>query len=246
MRHLFKKLSAFLVMLMCVSVTVQAQTEVMTMVVTKKNGDVTRFEAKNIAKVEWTNEDPRITTGTAKAIINGHQVDVPWVRLWENGPKFAEYNVGVTDGKAESYGGYYCWGSSIDKDPNQAYNKGLDSLTGNDDTATNLWGSAWRMPTQAEFQALLDNCDAKWTTLNGVNGCKFIGKGNYSSNCVFFPAAGSYYNDPRGQSNYCHYWSSTSSDDSANAHHLKISSTIHEELDNTRVYGYSVRAVLAE
>ncbi|MDO4824289.1 MAG: hypothetical protein Q4A08_09010, partial [Bacteroidales bacterium] len=37
---------------------------------------------------------PSATTGTAKATIGGSEVDVKWVQLWENGPKFAEYNVG--------------------------------------------------------------------------------------------------------------------------------------------------------
>lgn len=41
-------------------------------------------------------------TGTAKATIGATQVDVKWVQLWVDGPKFAEYNVGVTDGKVES------------------------------------------------------------------------------------------------------------------------------------------------
>lgn len=244
MRHLFNKLSAFLVMLMCVSATVQAQTEVMTMVVTKKNGDVTRFEAKNIAKVEWTNKIPAPTKGTSKAIINGNEVDVPWVQLWEDGPKFAEYNVGVTDGKAENYGGNYSWGSSIDKDPYLNYNEGTKNLTGSDDTATNLWGSNWRMPTQTELEALLANCDVEWTTVNGVNGNKYTGKNDYASNSVFLPAAGSrdatggYDQGLRGD-----YWSSTTDTD-YDSYLLSIFEDGQIVGKDFRFGGNSVRAVL--
>ena len=133
----------------------------------------------------------------ADAGISGNKVK--WVQLWENGPKFAEVNVGVTDGNAESYGGYYTWGGTYNNDPNLSgsswsddHNTGFSELshTGDDitDTATNLWGSNWRMPTQAELQALLSSCDVEWmdgrtkkynnTTVTGLL-CK--GKGAYAS-----------------------------------------------------------------
>lgn len=113
------------------------------------------------------------TTGYA-AIKGGGTVK--WVQLWKNGPKFAEYNVGVTDGKAESYGSYYYWGgiwpNGESEDWALAYkddhNTGTIDLTGDNDTATNLWGSNWRMATYEEFEALVDseNCThkgiAKW------------------------------------------------------------------------------------
>lgn len=248
MKQILNKLSAFLIMLMCMSATAQAQTEVMTMVVTKKNGDVTRFEAKNITTVEWTNKDPRIGIGTAKAQINSNMVDVKWVQLWENGPKFAEYNVGVTDGKAESAGGHYCWGSIIDKDPNNAYNPSTVALTGLNDTATKLWGSNWRMPTLAELQALLDNCDFEWTTVNGVKGYKFTGmKGSYKSNSVFFPAASCSINGSVMREDKGYYWSSV-----PDALYSYISNILSLESNSlsmatiNREWGCSVRAVLAE
>ena len=128
--------------------------------------------------VQWGNQDTgfpvrpvaaKPTKGTAKATINSVETDVNWVQLWENGPKFAEYNVGVTDGKAESYGEYYAWTENV---------------------ASTEWGSAWRMPTSAELQALIDNCTYEWTTVNDVPGRIYTGKGSYSSNSIFLPAAG--------------------------------------------------------
>ncbi|MCQ2205965.1 MAG: hypothetical protein MJZ43_04230 [Bacteroidaceae bacterium] len=186
---------------------------------------------------------PASSTGTAKRTGD---IDVNWMQLWENGPKFAEYNVGVTDGKAESYGGYYCWGGSIDKDPNGEYNVGSETLTGDDDTATKLWGSAWRMPTQEEFYNLLANCDVEWLTVNGVNGTKFTGKGDYASNSVFLPAAGicNYSEVILPGENGC-YGSSTSGD-SGYTSGLSFKSDNQWVYFGERYYGSSVRAVLAE
>ena len=152
-------------------------------------------------------------------------VEVNWVQLWAGGPKFAEYNVGVTDGKAESYGGYYTWAENI---------------------ASTEWGSAWRMPTQAEFGALLDNCDVEWTAVNSVNGRKFTGKGDYASNSIFLPAAG--YRDGGSivyLGNYGFYWSSTPVG-SNDAYQLYFNSGLKSVSYNKRSYGCPVRAVLAE
>ena len=185
------------------------------------------------------------TTGTAKATIGGSQVDVNWVQLWENGPKFAEYNVGVTDGKAESYGGYYAWGGSQDKVDD--HDTGDNVLSGDNDTATKLWGGNWRMPTKAELEALLSNCTVEWTQVNSVNGRKFTGKGAYASNSVFLPAAGYCYGgDAYDQGGKGYYWSSTPND-SYFARLLYFSSGDQYVSDYSfRDYGYSVRAVLAE
>ena len=172
-------------------------------------------------------------------------IDVNWVQLWAGGPKFAEYNVGAANNKAEDYGGYYCWGSSINKDSNAVYNNGTDALTDTDDTATNLWGSAWRMPTQAELEALLANCDVERTAVNGVNGRKFTGKGDYASNSVFLPSAGICDSGNVGvQGDDGYYWSSTPNGDLA--YYLYFKSDDRYVGHAYRFYGYSVRAVLAK
>ncbi len=195
------------------------------------------------------------TTGTAEvnesAGITGNKVN--WVQLWEGGPKFAEYNVGVTDGKAESFGGYYCWGSSIDKDSKGASKSGTDALTGTDDTATNLWGNNWRMPTKEELDNLLAKCDVKW--IDGstekynnttVTGLLCTGKDAYSSNSVFLPAAGYCYKGGDAcQVNYGFYWSSTPKDSSL-AYYLYFYSGNQSVDQNIRNRGFSVRAVLKE
>ena len=183
------------------------------------------------------------TTGTAKATIGGEDVDVNWVQLWENGPKFAEYNVGVTDSKAESFGGYYAWGGNQDKVDD--HNTGTDALSGDNDTATKLWGSKWRMPTQAEFEALLANCDVEWTAVNGVNGKKFTGQGDYASNSIFLPAAGSCNKGSvASQGSSGRYWSIAP--ESTFAYQLYFKSSSQSVGSYFRGYGLSVRAVLNE
>ena len=179
----------------------------------------------------------------ASAGITGNKVK--WVQLWENGPKFAEYNVGVTDGKAESFGGYYAWGGNQDKVDD--HNMGTDALSGTDDTATNLWGSNWRMPTKAELQALLDNCDVEWTTVNGVNGRKFTGKAEpYSSNSVFLPAGSNCYDGTVNSPGKYGYYRSSSPNGPSNAYYLYFESGKQYVNDGFRYFGYSVRAVLKE
>ena len=108
---------------------------------------------------------------------------VKWVQLWADGPKFAVCNVGVTDGKAESYGDYFTWANNI---------------------AGSKWGSSWRMPTKEDFQALLDNCTREPIENyngTGVNGVKFTGKGDFSGNSIFLPAAGIDINGVSGKAN---------------------------------------------
>ena len=58
------------------------------------------------------------------------------------------------------------------------------------DAANVHWGNGWRMPTNAEFDALIKNCDWSWATQNGVNGYIVKGRGAYVSNSIFLPAAG--------------------------------------------------------
>ena len=66
-----------------------------------------------------------------------------------------------------------------------------------DDAARANMGGNWRMPTEAEFQELLDNTDNEWIedfNGSGVNGRKFTSKTD-KSKYVFIPAAGFRTND---------------------------------------------------
>ena len=201
------------------------------------SGTLTFAENTNVKTVKVNFSNGTVTTRKA-------------VQLWENGPYFAEYNVGVTDGKAESFGGYYCWGSTVNKDASKAFKNGTSPISGEDDTATNLWGDNWRMPTQEELAALLNQENCKCTDNyngTGVKGLLCHGKEGtaFASNSVFLPAAGCcWLGDLYEQNTYCHYWSSTPFEiDHAYRLTTKYSKSI---VDDWRANGYSVRAVLAE
>ena len=214
----------------------------------KGNVLVAKYKSSQADNVVFKEEEPLGKTG--KAYAKAPNCDVNWVQLWKDGPKFAEYNVGATS--KTGYGGLYNWGMSNPQSSSNAsiYQSGTFVLSGNDDTATNLWGSNWRMPTKEEFEALLNNqnCTCTWTTQNGVKGLLCKGKENtdYSSNSVFLPAAG-YCIDGRvfGQGDLGYYWSSTP-DGSNNAYYLDFLSGSQYVHNGRRNCGFSVRAVLNE
>ena len=183
------------------------------------------------------------TTGTATARLDGtNEVSVDWVQLWTGGPKWATINVGVTSTSAtgtDLYGGLYCWGETTDKDAEGYGDEGNSQLDETNDTATLLWGNNWRMPTKAEFSSLLDECTC--TLVSG--GLQVTGKGDYSGNTVFFPAAGYYVTKLYyvGESGF--YWSS-SPEDSEDAYRLGFSEGDKFVDESARCIGHSVRAVL--
>lgn len=90
------------------------------------------------------------------------------------------------------------------------YIDGTGNLVAKYDAATAHLGAPWRMPTDAEFAALIDNCTTAWTTRDGVYGRLVTGKGAFSTKSIFLPAAGGgadsdlYYPGSDG-----YYWSST-------------------------------------
>ena len=96
---------------------------------------------------------------------------------------------------------------------NYGYNGFTDTLTElepEDDAAYVNWGSAWRMPSKAQFDELINSSytTTTWTTQNGVYGRKIMSKSN--GNSLFLPAAGCRYGTPlsnAGLNGY--YWSRT-------------------------------------
>ena len=113
-----------------------------------------------------------------------------------------------------------------DTTSNPSYNKNISTLkstgwinfhSGNldpvYDAATAKIGGPWRMPTNDEMGNLLTNCDVVWTTdwnNTGIKGLIVTGKGSYSGNSIFLPAAGRGYAGRYINSNSSgYYWSST-------------------------------------
>ena len=131
----------------------------------------------------------------------------------------------------EDYGDYFSWGETSAKDdyswstyqfgksssgPFSKYNTSssygkVDNKTvldPEDDVAYVKLNGQWRMPTDAEWNALMNECDWTWTTQNGVNGRLVKSKTN--GNSIFLPAAGRRYDTNLGYAgSYGSYWSSS-------------------------------------
>ena len=113
------------------------------------------------------------------------------------------------------------------------------------DAATAHLGAPWRMPTDAEFYALVGNCDRTWTTKNGVNGYEVRGHGDYASNSIFLPAAGyGFYSTLDSPDSRGGCWSSTSGSNNLNgARSLSFGSDYFYLNDYYIFFGLSVRPV---
>ena len=114
-------------------------------------------------------------------------IQVGIVQLWDNGPWFAEFNVGAKD--VYDVGGYFTWGGVEDRDLSTFTMTQQDIQGTPKDAATVSWGSEWVMPSSKEIQALLDNCECLWYEggTSRLSGLIFKGKNLYSQDSIFFP-----------------------------------------------------------
>jgi uncharacterized protein (TIGR02145 family) len=189
-----------------------------------------------------------------------------------SGLKWAQGNIVKNGSKYEigaetDYGAYFSWGNIVPhfSANGSTFDDGYDFGTSNSgpyastpghslsaniasndaahDAALALLGSPWHLPTKENFQELYDNTDREWTTIDGVNGWKFMKKTDHSV-YVFFPAAGcgggaSLYD--LGSRGY--YWSASwySAD---SAYYMSFnSSSVYPQISSYRYLGLSVRAV---
>ena len=113
------------------------------------------------------------------------------------------------------------------------------------DAAHVHWGGDWRMPTDAEISALINNCTTTWTTWNGVYGRFVTGRGAYADRSIFLPAAGCGFYSFRGDSgSEGGSWSSApNSGNSNHAWNLGFDSSYFHQYDYLRYNGRSVRPV---
>ena len=177
--------------------------------------------------------------------------------------KWANMNVGAES--PEDYGNHYAWGETATKTTydwstyfdtsdgggtSTKYNNdgGKTVLDPEDDAAHVNWGGSWRMPTQAEWQELLDNCTWTWTTQNGIKGYKVTSnKAGYTDKFIFLPAAGYRLESDLGfAGSNGYYWSSSLGEYySYYAWYLLFSSGGHNlDYGYCRCSGQSVRPVL--
>lgn len=176
--------------------------------------------------------------------IDGHKyvdLGLPSGTLW------ATMNVGATS--ETDYGNYYKYGSGATQyraDTSLSFYHGTENpLSMSVDTAKQVWGGQWHMPTSGQCKELTANTTFTWENNfngSGVSGSKFTASnGNY----VFFPAAGMwYYGSQDGVGNYVRYCSSTPYNTS-NAYYFLSNNTPAAYVDwNSRSWGLPVRPVV--
>lgn len=127
--------------------------------------------------------------------------------------KWSSMNLGATS--PTDYGDYFAWGETVPKynytwksyklcngswNTTTKYNVSdyLGGIVDNktefkdydyeDDAARQVLGGKWRIPTEAEWSELKENCAWTWTTQNGVEGV--LVKSKVNGNSIFLPAAG--------------------------------------------------------
>lgn len=122
---------------------------------------------------------------------------------------WANVNLGAENSYAN--GDYYRWGATRPyRNVTDEYIKNVDILLPESgrDVAANTLGAGYRMPTKAEMQELLDNCDKVYTTVNGQNGWRFTSKKAGYTNKSIFIALGGYYEGERirNYNYFSRYW----------------------------------------
>ena len=156
----------------------------------------------NAPNVSFVDEDSSVRYLLELDPYNGHEyVDLGL----PSGLKWATCNVGASS--PEEYGLYFAWGETIGYTANDVTSKvrafsskvykagpaasiSADLTLEQDAAHVNLGGN-WRMPTKAECQELINNCNVVWT--DNYNGTGVVGKvftSKINGNSVFFPAAG--------------------------------------------------------
>ena len=210
----------------------------------------------------------RIAGHCVRPVIPGNRNVLKMVDLGlPSGVKWANGNIGAV--RPTKAGIYYAWGESLPKTQytfedykycsatnqdgtlrtlskyvtNSEYGNvdNLRQLEDADDVAQKVWGNGWRMPTLADINELLYNCEMINESIGGLAGTTFIGP---NGNKIFLPWAGTIYQGTLEYTTRGYYWSSTLASDDKCGEGLFISERMHM-LGNgfTRCSGRCVRAV---
>ena len=102
---------------------------------------------------------------------------------------WASHNLGATS--IEDYGGLYGWGDATGELTSTDINKypgenPPESICGTEyDTARQLWGEGWRMPSTTEWKRLEQNCSCKLVKKGNTDGLEITS--NINGNTIFLP-----------------------------------------------------------
>ncbi len=142
--------------------------------------------------------------------------------------KWASWNIGAS--APEESGGYFAWGetdikwvydwanykwceggsyNSLTKyNPNSDFGivDNKNNLDLEDDAAHIQWGGTWRIPTDAEWEELRNNCSFETFPINGKGVLKLTGP---NGNIIFLPVSGRRQGAMEIRENGWYYWSSS-------------------------------------
>ena len=190
--------------------------------------------------------------------------------------KWGNFNLGASS--PEEYGEYYQWAgldnvasTSINLDFSHCpYHTGSDEYTGwtkynslsghgtidnktildlDDDVAHVKKQGPWHMPTEAQWDELLNNCTQEWVddfNGTGVAGMKLTSKiAGYTDRYIFLPAAGYRTgNTLKDVGTICNYWyPQMKADNTFGAYYIYITKDKIKNYDNNRYTGRTVRPV---
>lgn len=193
-----------------------------TSVATVSSSGVVTAKAAGTATITVTTSDGA-KTATCSVTVIDKSIAIPDAVDLGLSIKWGSFNLGAS--KPEEYGDYYAWGEITTKSDyswstykwcngsfqnitkyNNVDNK--TELDPEDDAAHVSLGGNWRIPTDAEWTELRENCTWTWMTQNGVMGRLVTSKVN--GNSIFLPAAGFRSGtNLGGAGSYGYYWSST-------------------------------------
>lgn len=163
-----------------------------------------------------------------------------------SGTKWAKCNIGASE--EINYGNYYMYGKGASQynSSDSPYTGTEDPLDTQYDTATQVMGAPWHMPTKEQFEELMENTIFSWETNfnnSGKNGAKFTSEnGKY----IFIPAAGFMDEGTLTSvgSNAFVYTSTPYSENGEYAAEMNITGQYFVDYFYGRIEGYSVRGVI--
>ena len=249
-----KKIITFFCLMLCMLAT--AQEAVDSMYIYRRDKTIVRIAVADVDSVTFVFP----SSSFVPDVLASEAVDLGL----PSGIKWASCNVGAA--KPEEYGAYYAWGETEEKDcynwnTYQWCNGGSNAIIkycvgeafGNidnktvvefeDDVACVKLGGDWRLPTNADFRELKENCIWTWDSVNDVNGYSIVGS---NGNSIFLPAAGLRDGNNVNNIGSCgFYWSSSLVNDENNQAYLLFfnRSTFDTEGVGERCFGYPVRPV---
>ncbi|MCQ2188410.1 MAG: toll/interleukin-1 receptor domain-containing protein [Paludibacteraceae bacterium] len=219
----------------------------------KKQCGIGEDKSKVTSEIPYEKEHATSTSNAKEDLHEFVDLGLPSGLLW------ATCNIGAS--KLEEVGDYFAWGETVTKDwydsktakscgdefnlikSNIINDKGV--LTKEFDAATKNIGNNWRMPTNIEFDELIDNCNWVLCSLNETYGYKVSSTTNH--NWIFLPFTGFVASNVLKDEKYAYYWSSfVRKDKTIKSYNLFLSSQTKEVQSSYRYNGFPIRPVMSK